>query len=307
MFSSRRRIRAAAVLFSLAALPSPADTVSLVPVADTALWQENDTNNLGGELSLPAGGNSSANISRALFRFDLASIPPSAIITNVTLRLYVTNAPTKTNPVNSTFVLHRVLRDWGEGNKKSPDVGRNGAQATTGEATWNARFYPATLWSSPGAAAPVDYSSTQAGTNFVTGLGSYLFGSSSNLVADVQSWVANPATNFGWMLRSLAEATAFSNRRFASREDSLNPPLLTVMFTLSTAPLKIDRVQWVPPSFSLSFAATPGQTYNVEYSDTLAVGSWNTLTNLLAAPGVTNLSVSDASGQPRRFYRLRSP
>jgi hypothetical protein len=306
MFSALRRIRAAAVLFWLASLPTQAATVSLVPVADTALWQENDTNNLGGEPSLPAGGNSSANISRALFKFDLGSIPANAIITNVTLRLYVTNAPSKTNPVNSTFVLHRVLRDWGEGNKASAGVGKNGAQATTGEATWNARFYPATLWSSPGAAAPVDYSSTQSATNFVTGLGPYLF-SNSNLTADVQSWVTNPATNFGWMLRSLAESTAFSNRRFASREDSLNPPLLTVMFTLSTAPLKIDRVQWVPPSFSLSFAATPGQTYNVEYSDTLAVGSWNTLTNLLAAPGVTNLSVSDASGQPRRFYRLKSP
>ena len=284
-----------------------ADTVALPAIADTALWQENDTNNLGAELSVPVGGNSSSNLSRGLFRFNLAAIPTNAVITNVTLQLYVTNAPTKTNPVNSTFVLHRLLRDWGEGNKKNGDVGKNGAQATTGEATWNARFYPATLWSAPGAASPLDFSPVQSATNFVAGLGTYLF-SGSNLVADVQAWVANPGTNFGWMLRSLSETNAFSNRRFASREDGLNPPVLTVMFSPAGASApRILSGKLIPGAFALTFGSNPGQSYTAEYSDSLGT-AWHAFTNLVAPPAVTNLSVTNIlSGQSQRFYRLKTP
>jgi hypothetical protein len=284
-----------------------ADTIVLPAVGDTALWQENETNNLGGELSIAVGGNSSTNLSRGLFRFNLSALPTNALITNVSLRLFVTNAPAKTNPVNSTFVLHRMLRDWGEGNKKSADVGKNGALATAGEATWSARFYPATLWSVPGAAAPVDYSPALAATNFVTGLGNYVF-SGSNLVADVQAWLANPGINFGWMLRSLSENTSFSNRRFASREDGLNPPALTVMFSpVGASPPRLIISQVTASAFAFSFAASPGQSYTAEYSDGLG-SAWHTLTNVVAAPGVTNLSVTNIiSGQAERFYRVKTP
>jgi len=290
---------------SISLLAVRADSVALSPSGDTSLWQENDTNNLGGELSLPVGGNGSGYISRGLLRFDLGSIPTNALVTNVTLRLFVTNAPAKTNPVNSTFVLHRVLRDWGEGNKKNGDVGKNGAPATAGEATWDARFYPNTLWTVPGASAPQDYDAKLSATNFITVLGPYTFAGTS-LIGDVQMWVSNPATNFGWMLRSLAETNAFSTRRFASREDGLNPPLLTVMFTLSAIPPpKLFPGAWTPSNFTFSFSAVPGQTYGVEYSDALGT-AWHPLTNILAPPSVTNIPVIDnAARQPQRFYRVK--
>jgi len=293
------------VALSISLVAARADTVALFPSGDTSLWQEEETNNLGGELSLPVGANGSGYISRGLIRFDLGSIPTNAIVTNVTLRLFVTNAPAKTNPVNSTFVLHRVLRDWGEGNKKNGDVGKNGASATTGEATWDARFYPNILWTLPGASAPQDYDAKLSSTNFITVLGPYMF-AGANLIGDVQMWVANPATNFGWMLRSLAETDVFSTRRFASREDGLNPPLLTVMFTLSAIPPpKLFPGPWTPSNFTFSFSAVPGQTYGVEYSDALGA-IWHNLTNILTPPGVTSLSVSDhPAGQPQRFYRVK--
>ena len=48
--------------------------------------------------------------------------------------------PNSTAQLAAAFSLHRVLRDWGEGSKSD---GGNGAVATSGEATWISRLYPA--------------------------------------------------------------------------------------------------------------------------------------------------------------------
>jgi hypothetical protein len=51
------------------------------------------------------------------------------------------------------------------------------------------------------------------------------------LVEDLQNWLNNPAANFGWMLISDSEGVEFTARRFASREDSVNSPILTVQYS----------------------------------------------------------------------------
>src|SRR5437762_1799179 len=187
------------------------DTVTLPPVADAALFQDQANNNLGGELTIPVGGNSATdgitNVSRGIIKFAIAgSIPSAATITAVKLMVTVVQVPVKQTPVDSVFELRRLLRDWGEGTKRSV-AGHplEGAPATAGEATWNARFYPDTLWSAPGAAAPVDFTGTLSASNFIRGTNTYAFDSTSNLIADVQRWLNNPASNFGWLLRSEME------------------------------------------------------------------------------------------------------
>ena len=49
------------------------------------------------------------------------------------------------------------------------------------------------------------------------------------MVADVQAWLDNPASNFGWLM--LGDETAIATaKRFDTRE-SASPPMLTIEFT----------------------------------------------------------------------------
>jgi hypothetical protein len=73
----------------------------------------------------------------------------------------------------------------------------------------------------------VDFVVAPSSSSYVSTLGDPIeFGSSAELVADVQSWVNNPAQNFGWMLSSQQEDLAKTARSFASRESGFGPVLL---------------------------------------------------------------------------------
>src|SRR5262245_28689784 len=232
------------LILAFGVCPLFADTITLYPVADTSLFGDDATNNLGAELSFAAGTTDAftGKTNRALIKFNLAtSIPSNAVVTSATLSLIVTNVPGQ-GRVDSFFGLRRVLRDWGEGTKRNiAGPGHNGALATTGEATWLHRFFPDALWSVPGAAAPVDFTNQASATTMVRGLGTYTFASTPNLVADVQFWLNNPRSNFGWLIRSENETNALTNRRFVSREDTNNAPRLVVEFTAGGG-LRFDRI-----------------------------------------------------------------
>src|SRR5258708_40108594 len=132
-----------------------AATMALSPVADTTLSQALSGNNLGGEAFLSSGLDDNAQVSRALLKFNIAgNVPSNATIQSVTLTLTVAHS---TALISSSFSLHRTLQDWGEGSKTN---GSDGAPAGSGEATWSARFYPATLWSVAGGGSAVDYVAT---------------------------------------------------------------------------------------------------------------------------------------------------
>ncbi|HYV26660.1 MAG TPA: DNRLRE domain-containing protein [Candidatus Eisenbacteria bacterium] len=290
------------------------DTITLPPIADTALFQYQPNNNLGGELTIPVGGNSATdgitNVSRGLIKFAIAdSIPSAATITSVKLMVTVVQVPVKQTPVDSVFELRRMLRDWGEGSKRNV-AGRplEGAPAATGEATWNARFYPDVSWSAPGAAAPVDFINSSSATNFIRGTNTYAFDSTSTLIADVQGWLNNPASNFGWLLRSEMETTPLSNRRFASREDTNNAPRLVIDFSLPTANFKFNKIERSGGTINLFFAVEASRSYTVESRKELGMGFWQTLTNVVPPVALSNYVVSDTfSAVTNRFYRLRSP
>jgi len=220
-----------------------ADSVTLSPVADTFINSALPDNNAGGDTAFDAGtdgGNLGVpGVRRGLLRFDLSSLPPGATVTSVVLQLRVTRVP-GIGPVNSTFDLHRLTAAWGEGTK----VGNNGAPATAGEATWNSRQHGSAGWTSPGAlddVLPAASASTAVGSS----LGATHSWTGAGLASDVQFWLANPAQNYGWLLRSQDEASARTVRGFGSRESG-NAPSLQVGYTPPPAVIDDPIVERIP-------------------------------------------------------------
>ena len=94
-----------------------------------------------------------------------------------------------------TVELHKLLADWGEGTSHAPMGEGDGAPATPNDATWRHRFFDTIFWTTQGG----DFSATVSASQSVGGVGQYTW-SSAQMVADVQSWLDNPASNFGWLV-----------------------------------------------------------------------------------------------------------
>ena len=65
----------------------------------------------------------------------------------------------------------------------------------------------------PGGKEGTDFLTDSSALTPVSGRTNYTFVSTSNLVADVQFWLDNTNSNFGWILISQDEATASTARR----------------------------------------------------------------------------------------------
>jgi hypothetical protein len=117
--------------------------------------------------------------------------------------------------------LYRVTADWGEAG--SVGLGE-GAAAESGDATWSHRFWNTTTWTTAGG----DFMPVPSATQAVVDTATYEW-IGAGLVADVQSWVDDPTSNFGWLLKG-DESTLQTAKRFGSRE-SLAPPQLAVDYT----------------------------------------------------------------------------
>ncbi len=208
--------------------PVHADTIVLQAVRDATLFED-----VGGAIASGAGptlfvgDNSSRNTRRALVAFDAASaLPAGARIDRAELRMFLSNSP-DTLAAQSIFV-RRLRASWGEGTSVS--AGGGGAQATPGDATWMHRFFPDSLWAQVGG----DFSTTASAVFVVSTLGSYGC-SSARMAADVQIWLDEPASDFGWLLHG-EEDLAGTARRFDAREHptTSHRPVLVVEFTRRT-------------------------------------------------------------------------
>jgi hypothetical protein len=307
LFISRRRqlILGAFFLSTGAHTASPA-TVIFQPVADTTLIETEPDNNLGGAPFVNAGITQNFTKNHGLFRFDIAGhIPSQSKITGAELILEVTHSP-RDGFAPAEFGLHRLLVPWGEGNKIADDPTHPGlgAPATTNEATWNDRFaFTTNRWNVPGAAVTNDYSPVVTAQQTIYSLGDspYAFESTSAMVADVQSWLDEPQTNFGWLLKTLSEVENFTARSFGSREDANHPPLLVVDFI--PAPI-IQQSEISGNQFKFLFTAHAGQTYQVEFRDSFSSNGWLTLTNIAAPVMTSDTLILDSLTNAQRFYRV---
>ncbi len=176
-----------------------------------------------------AGTTDNGLIRRAVIAFDLSAIPPGSTVSSVTLTLYMSRTRTQAENV----ALYRALADWGEETSSASGEEGSGAPATTGDATWLHRFYPSTFWASPGG----DFSATASATTSVTNQTGFYSWSSAAMATNVQAWVNNPGSNFGWIIRG-NEVNIKSTKRFESRQSatSTQRPVLTVVYTPGGAP-----------------------------------------------------------------------
>ncbi len=271
-----------------------ADQVQLSPVADTSLFEANPDNNLGAYTNLPAGATETGMRARALIRFDLTdAIPAGGTITSVSLTVTVVRTPS-TGGAGSPFELRRLFQNWGEGNKGRISTG---VPASPGEATWNARFALTNLWSQPGGQASVDFSDTPSATTDVGGPGSYTFSSTSTLVRDVQSWLDDPSSNFGWILMSQSETVRGSARRFASREAPTGMPVLNVDYVAPLPALRLTGITLSGTNATLTWAGGK-PPYQIRMRPNFSV-PWS----LVGGPVTNTKAIVPVSG-PQRCYQV---
>ena len=202
-----------------------ADIINISPIKDNTLYEydpaEGDVSNALGNHFF-AGETAMGELRRGVLAFDIAgNIPAGSTILGVTLSLNMSRTGSDTP---RTVELHKVLADWGEGTSVAPGEEGDGAPATPNDATWRHRFFDTIFWTTEGG----DFSATSSASQSVGAVGMYMW-SSPQMIGDVQSWLNNPATNFGWLVLG-DESDTLTAKRFDTRE-SASPPVLTIQYT----------------------------------------------------------------------------
>ena len=227
-----RRVRIpAAVTLPFICVSAHADIVILGSAKDNSLYFDEAGGVSNGKgPTIFAGKNNGGFARRGLIAFDFSSLPSNAVIESVVLELYLPQAQAFATPVS----LFRLSSDWGEGASNSGMRGGAGTTAAPGDATWIHTFYQGQFWQIPGG----DFAPQASVTSLVAGEGaSYFWQSTPSLLNDVQGWIANPSTNFGWIILG-DESQGGTAKAFASREytDPSLRPKLTVVYSVVPEP-----------------------------------------------------------------------
>lgn len=219
---------------------SDPSSVTLAPIRDNTLIED-----LGGSFSngagewIFAGRTQLGSTRRGVIAFDVAgSVPVGAVIESVWLTLHMSMSEADSRTVE----LHRLLADWGEGT--SSGRGSGGA-STLGDVTWIHRFFPTELWDSPGG----DFEPAVSAAVSVGDTGSYTWGPTPQMGADVQGWLDSPSSNFGWLLKG--DEAIRSTKRFDSRENSVaaDRPVLTVEYSM---PAPVAELQFSDAAYRVA-------------------------------------------------------
>ena len=226
--------------FGLIAGSANAAIINITPSKDNTLYEydpaEGDMSNALGFYFF-AGETAMGELRRGVLAFDIAGIIPSgSTIIAVTLSLNMSKTALDTARI---VELHKLLADWGEGTSIAPGEEGDGAPATPNDATWRHRFFDTIFWTNEGG----DFAATVTATQSVGPVGQYTW-SSSQMVADVQSWLDNPASNFGWLVLG-DESTSITSKRFDTRE-SASPPVLTIQYKSGPRVLPTPRPRPTP-------------------------------------------------------------
>ncbi|QSA95751.1 DNRLRE domain-containing protein [Methylococcus sp. EFPC2] len=256
-----------ALIFLALVESSPAATITLTPSKDATIFgasvNQGLPNTVGQDLynhsngagpGIFSGGNGTLAPHRALLAFDVAGqIPAGSVITGAQLTLHIGivagsgGAPGLGDPNSRVMDLFRLTTDWGEGSTgaNATNIGGTGQgfPANPGDATWNAAAYNLTPWTTPGGDYdPTVKSSLAVGRDFYA---AQTWGSTPGLVEDVQGWLDQPSTNFGWILINQDETLRQTHRAFYSREwsdPSLRPQL---QITYESAPVPVPPALWL--------------------------------------------------------------
>ena len=205
--------------------PEPS-TVEIPDLKDNTLYEQAKglLSNGAGQHIL-AGKNGRGEIRRTVIAFDVAAkIPAGATIKSASLTLHLSR--TAAGP--QTVSLHMLLVDWGEGASDASDSEGGGGPPAAQDATWLHTFFDTVTWATPGG----DYSPVPSAEQTVGADGSSYTWTSDKMAADVQAWVDNPSSNFGWLVRG-GEDENGTTKRFDSKDnpEAANRPALRVEFT----------------------------------------------------------------------------
>jgi hypothetical protein len=198
--------------------------ITEIPAAkDNTLYEsQNGTLSNGSGIYTFTGVTAFSEIRRGLVTFDIAgAVPAGATIDNVTLTLQMSKTIAPALPVS----LHRALKDWGEGASDAGGEEGTGTTAAAGDATWIHTFSPTDFWDAAGG----DFENSASATELVDAEGLYS-SSSEGMVLDVQSWLDDPSSNFGWVVVG-DESASVTAKRFNSRENETGPPVLSIEFS----------------------------------------------------------------------------
>ena len=211
------------------------DIVMLEASKDNTLYES-----ITGHLSNGAGDyvfsgvTAISEIRRGLMAFDIASsVPKGATINSVSLDLFM--AQTIVGPQATS--LHRTNADWGEGASDAAGGEGAGAPAQEGDATWLHTFFATDFWTDEGG----DFEMVDSATTMVGAKGFYNW-NSQQMINDVQMWLDNPKSNFGWTIVG-NEDTYPTAKKFDSRTSPLikQRPVLTIDYTLANpCPADLD-------------------------------------------------------------------
>jgi hypothetical protein len=229
-FKTLRALTLAGVLGGIGLSLASAASIDINPIKDNTLYEyvpaDGDRSNALGNHFF-AGETADGELRRGVLAFDIAGgIPAGSIITGVSLSMNMSRTAFDTPRI---VELHVLLADWGEGTSNANDEEGMGAPATTNDATWRHRFFDTIFWTTQGG----DFSGTMSASQSVGAIGEYTW-TSAQMVADVQSWLENPANNFGWLVLG-DESEIATAKRFDTRE-STSPPVLTVEYTPTVTP-----------------------------------------------------------------------
>lgn len=221
-------------------------SIVLVPSADSTLIEEPSgalANGAGERFFVGrVGANAGSTRRRALLRFDLLPVPAGAQVTAVRLTLSLERSRQAGDlPIS----LHRVTQSWSEG--PSASVVGIGEPAVNGDSTWLHRSHPGLAWTVAGG----DFVAVASASRIVGATGGPVtWASTPALVADVQAWLAQPASNHGWALVGF-EAGGTSAKGFAARESlaSTDRPQLHIDYTL---PMAVDESDIPIPPWALA-------------------------------------------------------
>ncbi len=216
----------AAGLATVLAPIAVADVVVLTATRDNTMFDNGNSNGAGDAIFSGRTGTFGGQIvQRGLVAFSVADgVPAGSRVVSASVELSLLMASAM--GVEASHALHRLNSDWGEGT--SVAVGGNGAPATPGDATWVNTFFPDQFWAMSGG----DFSPTASSSQTVAPLlGRYTWGSTPQLVADVQSMLDDQSNDFGWILIG-DEVTPFSAKKFGSKDgpNASFYPTLTIEF-----------------------------------------------------------------------------
>lgn len=218
-------------------VPCTSCVISIPADIDNTMYEAlADTNSNGRGAFVFSGNTTGLNfpppqLRHALLRFDVAAaVPSGATITSVTMFLTMTQepGPARGGVSDVKFRVHRVTKEWGEGSSLATPGG-GGTAPRQNDATWVHSLFPDSLWANDGG----DFVPAPSGSTIVSGVGTrQSWESGAVMAADVQGWLDDASSNFGWILIG-DESVSGTVKQFASQQNPSTQlrPSLQISYT----------------------------------------------------------------------------